>query len=189
MAIMRAVVKGNLAAIVQYRNMFTADVVPSGGDTAEILWTAYLSSIYDEIKQIMANIVNIDGYDLYAPLGSQWELVQEVSWVTGGTISTDYQPFAVAAVLIGKAAGVRKMGRKFFGGIAESMTSGNYLTTAAMSQAALACLAYVTPFTGLGGGTITPGIRTQAGVFHPFVGGVVSSVLGSMRRRKPGVGI
>jgi hypothetical protein len=49
--------------------------------------------------------------------------------------------------------------------------------------------AYLTPFEGIGGGTITPGVLDKNESFRPFVSGLVSSVLGTMRRRKPGVGI
>lgn len=189
MTVMRAVVKGTLHNEVQVRNMFICDVVPSGGDTTEVLWTAYLDSIYDEVLQILSTGLTFQTYELQAPLGSSWETTQEVTYAKAGFSQGEVLPNAVALVLLAKASGIRHVGRKFFSGITEVTGVYNTITAGAMVTAAAALLAYITPFTGLGGGTITPGIRTAAGGFHPFVGGYVSTLLGSMRRRKPGLGI
>ena len=106
-----------------------------------------------------------------------------------GVGALDALPNVVSAVLIGKAAGIRHMGRKFFGPVAEAAVAANSLIAGYMVIAASVLLAYLTPFTGLGGGVITPGILDKTETFRPFVGGMVSSLLGSMRRRKPGNGI
>lgn len=188
MAIMRAVVKGTLFDTVQVRNMFTADVTPAGGDTSEDLWTAYLQSIYTEVASICNVGFKTATYEMQAPLGSQWETLQEVPFVNEGDSVADYLPNQTALVLIGKAAGIRHLGRKFFSGLSESASTGNGIATLVASTVAAALLAYITPFTGIGGGIIQPGIRTAGGTFYPFVGGFASSLLGSMRRRKPGIG-
>jgi hypothetical protein len=91
--------------------------------------------------------------------------------------------------LIGKGSGLRHMGRKFFGPIPITSAHGNDLAPAVIIALSTVLANYVTPFTGIGGGTITPGILDKAGTFRPFVGGLLSSLLGSMRRRKPGIGI
>lgn len=189
MAIERAVVSGYLAGVVATRNMLTCDVVPSGGDTQQLLWDVYLQDIYNTIYSILAPLATVDSYELQSYSGGQWIPYDLVAFPKTGGATGDNLPNAVAAVLLGKASGLRHMGRKFFSGVAESYTLGNTLTTAGMAVAASALLAYITPFTGIGGGTIEPGTVNSAGVFSPFVGGLVSSLLGSMRRRKPGVGI
>jgi hypothetical protein len=58
-----------------------------------------------------------------------------------------------------------------------------------MGSFAAGLLAYLTPFTGIGGGVITPGILDKNNAFRPFVGGYLSSFVGSVRRRKPGNGM
>lgn len=189
MTVMRAIVKGTLEGIVQVRNMFTCDVVPAGGDTTQVLWDAYLTSVYDTVLDILSTALVITEYELQAPLGSQWETTSIVPFPVAGTNAGGLIPNAVAVVFIAKALGVRHLGRKFFSGNVETNVSGNALITTAMSAAAVSLLAYITPFTGIGGGVITPGIRDASGTFRPFVGGSVSSLLGSMRRRKPGIGI
>jgi len=189
MAIQRAVVQGTLFSAVQVRNIFTCEVVPFGSDDAETLWTAYLDPIYVEIMNMLVNDLVYTHYDIQQLVAGQWEMLQQVDFSYTGSGEADTLPNAVAVVLLGAAAGIRHIGRKFFSGIAESLATANALTGGGITAAAAALLAYITPFEGLAGGTITPGVVDKNGVFHPFVGGVVSSILGSMRRRKPGVGI
>ena len=185
----RAVVSGLLLGQVATRHMFTADVVESGGDTSAVLWDAYLDSFYGPLQTIMSTIWAAQSYELQNRSGTSWIPFDTVTVTWAGTAAGDYLPNAVALVLLGKAAGLRHVGRKFISGLPEVNSTGNALAAAALSYATSALVAYITPFTGIGGGTITPGVLDNAGVFHAFVGGVVSSLLGSMRRRKPGIGI
>jgi hypothetical protein len=189
MAYQRAVLKGTLGGTVQVRNMFTANVVEAGGDDAETLWTAYLTSVIDPICDMCVSLLQYTNYDIQERVGTQWETIQEVDFPFTGATTGDQLPNAVALVLLGKATGIKHVGRKFFSGISEPSSTINALATGAVATAALALLGYITPFTGIGGGLIEPGVIDQGGAFHPFVGGVVSSLLGSMRRRKPGIGI
>jgi hypothetical protein len=189
MTIQRAVMEGLLAGVVQTRNIFTADVVPSGGDTSHVLWQAYLSSIITPISGIITSVWAITAIELQLAAAGHWEPFERYvpSWTITG--AGDYLPNLVAFVLLGKASGLRHVGRKFFSGVIESAATANSLTTAALAAAASGLAAYITPFTGIGGGVITPGVTDSAGTFRPFIGGTVSSLLGSMRRRKPGLGI
>jgi hypothetical protein len=169
--------------------MFTCDVVAMGGDTDQLLWDTYLDSFYVPLLTIMSTIWAAQSYELQNRSGSSWIPFDTVTVTWAGAAAGDYLPNAVALVLLGKAAGLRHVGRKFISGLPEVNSTGNALAAAALSYATSALVAYITPFTGIGGGTITPGVVDKIGTFHPFVGGVVSSLLGSMRRRKPGVGI
>lgn len=189
MGIERAVVKGLLGGVVETRNMFTCNVTPAGGDTALILWDAYITSILDPIEDLTSSSWASYAYELQGLAFPQWVPYDIITCVHTGANSGDFLPNAVATVLLGKAPGLRHVGRKFISGMAESSVSGNALTVGALVYAAAVLLAYITPFTGLGGGTIVPGVIDKVGTFHAFTGGVVSSLLGSMRRRKPGVGI
>lgn len=189
MTTQRCIVKGTLGGTVQVRNMFTADVIESGGDTAELMWGVYLTSMYSTIITMTSNVLAFSTYEMQNRSGGQWVTFGEAPFALTGANAGDYLPNSVAFVLIAKAAGVRHMGRKFFSAITETTATGNALTTAALSAAAGILLAYITPVTGIGGGTLTPGVLDKSEVFRPFVGGFVSSLLGSMRRRKPGNGI
>lgn len=189
MAIERAVVKGSVSGIVQIRNIFTCDVEPSGGDTSQLLWSAYLDTLYTEILAIITENCTFTSYELYNLVSGHWILFDEVTVDYEGQVTGEQLLNAAAGVLIGKATGLRHVGRKFFGPLAEGNVSGNVFTGTALPSLAAALLAYITPFTGIGGGEITPGVTDATFTFHPFVGGVVSSLLGTMRRRKPGIGI
>lgn len=190
MTTQRAVVKGDLASAVQVRNVFTCDVVESGGDTAPVLWEAYLNSIYNELMPIMRSILHITSFEMYDLVAGEWVPAGEIEFTYEGAVqSGDFLPNAVAIVLLGKAAGARHVGRKFFSGLPESTAFENGLAVGVASTVAAVLAAYITPFTGIGGGVITPGVVTSSGTFHAFLGGSVSSFLGSIRRRKPSVGI
>ena len=189
MTTQRAVVNSLIMGVVQVKNMLTCDVVPSGGDTAQVLWDAYLHSIWTPLNTVLATAVASADYEIQNRSAGKWVTYDLIPFVNSGTVGGDFLPNAVAAVLIGKAAGSRHVGRKFFSNIPEASATGNSLSTAALVGMAAVLLAYITPFTGLGGGVITPGILDKTETFRPFVGGFISSLLGSMRRRKPGVGI
>jgi hypothetical protein len=169
--------------------MFTCNVVPSGSDTSAVLWDAYLDSIYTSVIEACTTNVVFYSYEVQQPVGLQWETIDEVAFNYTGVNTGEALPNAVALVLLGKATGIKHVGRKFFSGISEAFAWNNTIATGVVARAAMILAAYITPFTGLSGGVITPGVRDNAGVFHAFVGGMVSSLLGSMRRRKPGLGI
>jgi hypothetical protein len=189
MATQRAVVSGTISSLVQVRHMFTCDVITSGGDTPQVLWAAYLDSVYNPIRSALsANFLTYQ-YQLEAYSAGHWVPFDVQAYSKQGAGGSNQLPNVVSIVLLGKAAGLRHVGRKFFGAVEDSYTNINTLTSAGLAIAASTLLAYITPFTGIGGGTITPGVVDGAGTFHPFVGGVVSTLLGSMRRRKPGIGI
>jgi hypothetical protein len=185
----RAIMHGTILNAASVRNMFTSEVIPLGGDTDVVLWDAYLHSVYDPLENIIDSICTFPEYELYERLAGQWVLKAVIPYTFTGTSSSDQVPNQMALVLVGKALGVRKMGRKFFGGLGTDFVVGNGLDAGSLIQAGVALAGYLTPFTGIGGGTITPGILDKTEIFHPFVGGLVSAFLGTMRRRKPGVGI
>jgi hypothetical protein len=189
MATQRAIVKATIASLVQARNMFTADVTEAGGDTAVDMWHVYLEAFYNDfLDQIHTNWVAYS-VELQNLVGDQWVTFDEHAETWAGEATGDPLPNSVAYVLIGKALGVRKMGRKFLGVVPEVSNVGSMVATGVMAILADALLDYISPVTGIGGGILEPGIVDKLGTFHPFIGGMVSSLLGSMRRRKPGIGM
>lgn len=189
MTIERAVLTGQILNQVVTKNMFTAEVTEVGGDTSPLLWDVYINQFAVQWQELAAELVAITSYEIQRRVGSQWETTGffDVTFASGNT--GDQIVNAVASVLVGKALGVRRMGRKFMSGLAGAVVEGNALSTGAMAEAVLLLALYVSPVIGIGGGTLQPGILDKNGTFHPFVGGFVSTFLGSMRRRKPGVGI
>jgi hypothetical protein len=189
MAIQRAVVHGMISGLVQTRNMFTAELGTGGVDSDELLWSTYLTTVYDPLMSIISDQWESQLFEIQEYSSGHWPTVAEVSFVESGEVTGEQIANAVAFVLIGKASGLRHVGRKFFSPLGELTAVGNALVSTQAAHAASALLAYIDPWTGLGGRTFTPGVVDKNGSFHSFVGGFVSSLLGSMRRRKPGVGI
>lgn len=188
MGIERAVVKATIAGTLEIRNMYTAQIVEVGGDTSAVLWSAYMNDLIANECDFLVDVVHFYEYEVYELNSGQWYLIDTEELDATGQSSAEQMLNAAAIVLIGKGSGLRHIGRKFLGAISEAVAYGNNIAAAFLPSVALALASYITPLTGIGGGTLTPGIVTSAGVFHPFVGGVVSTLLGTMRRRKPGVG-
>lgn len=189
MAIQQAVVKGTLASAVQFRNIYVADVVPIGGDSSEDLWYAYLASIYGTINPYISSLANITTTALYHRTGDQWFFDSEMATPWPGESAGEMMPNFVAAVILGLVTGSHSRGRKFFSGWIESAVNGNILITAPLAALVTAALNYVSPYEPITGSILTPGIIDKTGTFRPFTSGVVASLLGTMRRRKPGLGI
>lgn len=188
MATERAVLQGYAASAVNIRSMFTCDVIPSGGDTQQILWAAYMNPLRSDIVAISHTSISFYQYELQYYAAGQWVPYDLISISNAGAGTGDALPNQSAIVLIGKAFGIHGIGRKFLSGVPEAAQSAGALVAPYVAGVATVLLDYITPFTGLGGGQITPGVLDKNSTFRPFVGGFVSSLLGSMRRRKPGVG-
>lgn len=185
----RCILKGHLFGLVQTRNMFVAELNVLGSETNESMWSAYLDEVLTPLIPFLSPVFTTDGFELQVKAGSEWTFLEEDVWTNVGTGSGDALPNAVAAVLIGHVAGNRALGRKFFSGLAEIAIDGNSLTATALAAAATSVAAYVSVLSGDSESYLTPGLITKGGTFRPFISGFVASLLGSMRRRKPGLGI
>jgi len=184
-----AVLKGTIASAVEIRNIFTAEVTEIGADTSELLWDVYMTAMVADICDLCHSAVHFYGYDVFQYQAGQWVLLDEVTMNEDGANGGEQLLNQAAIVLIGKAAGIRHMGRKFFGGLSEANVVANGFAAGFAASLAAALVSYISPVTGIGGGSLVPGTVDKNGGFWPFVGGVVSSLLGTMRRRKPGNGI
>lgn len=187
--IQKCVLKGTIASVVQIRNVFYAQVEISGPSLIPTIWGEYLDGIWFNIKPMFSIYLQYNSFEVYDLVDGEWIIDGEYEYATGGTDDTgDLMPNSVAVVLVGKVLGYRGFGRKFFSGLSESYTSGNDLATTLLENMVLAAAAYVAPLDGLNG-VLGPGIVDKQMAFHSFTTGLVSSLLGSMRRRKPGIGI
>lgn len=189
MAIERAIMYGKIAGLVETRNMFHAEITPIAGDDIHDLWYAYLEPIYSHLQNLTAPAWTTYQYELQTRIGDEYVTYYTGAFSLSGTAQGDLIPNIVSMVLLGVAPGIRKVGRKFFSGLAESAVNGNSLAVSAATDAAAMLLAYITPATSILGSQLVPGIVNSVGTFSAFTSGAVSSLLGSMKRRKPGRGI
>lgn len=189
MGVERAIFKGTIASTVQFRNMFTANVTEVGGDTSAVLWNTYNLALLSDFGDLVGATTHFYEAEIQEYSAGHWITKDIVAFDYAGSVSGDLLPYQAAITFIAKGAGLRQVGRKFVGGITETMTAGGVLTSTLVTAAAQFLTDWIAPVTGIGGGTLVPGIVDKGGTFRAFVGGTVSSVLGSMRRRKPGIGI
>lgn len=187
--VQKCVVKGHLFGAVQTRAVFYGNVELESPDTVDDPWMAYLNPIYTAVNPFLGSAVVTETFEIFDQSGSTWYSRGEFAFSTGGGSAGEQLANAVAAVLIGRVPSHHGVGRKFFSGLAETAVSGNALITSALSAFAAACVLYVSPITTANGSSLAPGIVDKNDAFHMFLGGFVSALLGSQRRRKPGIGV
>lgn len=187
--IQKAVVKGQIASSVQFRNIFYADVVPTGLDTYQSLWDLYLDGIYDHMMTVFGNFCSVSAFDVYEKSGGVWVYMDTVTFAKTGALAEAGMPGLLAAVIIGKIVGNRAFGRKFFPGLVKGATTGDVISGGTLTALIAAAADYIAFVTGPNGGQLQPGIVTKDGAFHAFSLSVIPALVGTMRRRKPGIGI
>lgn len=187
--VQRIILKGLLFGSVQTRNMFVGQTQLGIGDTDGSLCFGYLNRLLTPILPYITT--SWTGYAMLIQhrVDGEWIDMEESAQTWTGTGTGDVLPNLVSAVLVAKAVGKRLIGRKFFSGIVESATTANALTGGALAAFAQAAINYFTEFTSVNGGIFGPGIVAKDNSFHAFGSGILSALLGTMRRRKPGLGI
>jgi len=189
--IVRAIVKGRLAATVETRNMFEAECTTQNINWAneQASFEAWVLGIYNAILPALSNLWLAYSIQFQEYVTGSWSDLAEVAFGPGGGVNGDMEEFQSAVLFTARTGGLKILGKKFFAGIAKSSTSGGSLTAGALVYCATALLAYITPFYSTAGHWWNPGVMSKSGVFWQFIGGSVGSILSTMRRRKPGYGI
>lgn len=187
--IQRAIIKGTLLDAVNLRMMFSGEVIGDDVSDTSAIWTEYLDGIFtaDALGAFAASMI-FNTYELQQLDTGHWITRDEVSYPKVGLSAGEAAPNHTAAVLIGKSLGIRKIGRKFLSGVVTSHIDGNAVDSTVMGNLAAMLLAYISPVLAVDELDLYPGIVAGTGTFYRFLGGFVSAFLGTMRRRKPGVG-
>jgi hypothetical protein len=103
--------------------------------------------------------------------------------------SGDQLPNQTAAVLVADTTRPKSFGKKFIAGFVELASQGSVLIASALAALADALVYYVSDIEVATGLNLVAGVpRTHSDVFLPFTTGFVDYIVGSQRRRKPGVG-
>lgn len=187
--IQKCVAKGHVLDAVQTRSIFHGEVTYNGADTPSVLWAGYLDRLFDDILNMFVPAWGLDGYDIYELQSGEFVLIDSQSITKVGTAGGTALPNRVAGVVIGKVSGSRSFGRKFLSGMNTGALSGNSWIAGLLAQLVTFTGHWISTYNGLGFGSIVPGIYTKTGVFKPFVSGIVDGLIGSITRRKPGLGI
>jgi hypothetical protein len=185
----RGILKGHLLGVVQTRNMFTGQGLMQEDDTIQNLVGAYVGNLISTVLPLLSPLATFESIEVETG-PAPWNPVAEIVLDgINGTGSGAILPNLVAAVLIGKTATARGTGRKFFSGLLDTALTENSIAVDALLVLADTLDAYVSDYTDTEGSVFSPGILDKHNALQFFVGGFVSSLVGTMRRRKPGLGI
>jgi hypothetical protein len=107
-----------------------------------------------------------------------------------GASANDVMPNQMAAVITASTARPKVHGRKFFPFFVESSANAGDLIAGAVTALTAAAALWLTPL-GLGGNNYLYAMvpSTTDGASLPLTSAQVNSIMGTMRRRKPGVGV
>lgn len=110
-----------------------------------------------------------------------------LSWP--GTDTGDVLPNQMAPVLLASTGRPKTRGRKFIPGFGDQSCTGSTLITNAMTALGVALNHYIADETISTNNELIVGVpSTVTGAFEDFSTGDVNDIIGSQRRRKPGVG-
>jgi hypothetical protein len=191
----KVVYKGTLLS-QEIRNIFYFLLDGTVGSTAcHLAIGIYLDALYGALSSITTSALHFTDYDLYWWSTSQqphkWIFDSGRAKVWSGGAGGDTLPLQAAYVILAKVVAWRGFGRKFFAGIPEAQQDLGTVVSGCLAALTTAALHYITPRVS-GTDTITPGIIHYTSPstldFRPFISSTVSNLIGSMRRRKPGVG-
>ncbi len=104
--------------------------------------------------------------------------------------ATDPLPHQCSAVLVGNTARPKSRGRKFLAPFLDSAASGPDWISTVLTALGLVLNHYLADEVVTASNDLSPGVpRTAADEFLKFGTGIVNSIVGTQRRRKPGVGM
>lgn len=197
--VLRAVVEMVLLDGTIAQNVFgykTDFILPQGDSVVLAALEAIFEAMYGEIlSEIDADItINPGSVDEMAWNGTDdlWEVVGNVGLISPDitfTSITDPLPNQCAPVVVAPTAipGIR--GRKFIAGATDTSALGSSLTGAFVADLAAWGIDYITTYEITANNDLIPGVlSTLDGFFRQFSEVIVNTIIGSQRRRKPGVG-
>lgn len=197
--ILRVSVNFELGDGTQYQNIYhyVRDGTDPVSDAAHIAGLeTKMNAAYAEITgQVTNDVVSrlsfVDRIE-FNEITDQWEVVENVGTFTPSFTPTetgDALPFMSAPFVIFKTQRPRSVGKKFLFPFSEVQQDATILLGGAVT-AVTAYAAEIISAVALGGdATLTAGIvRTGVQTFLNFLVAVVNDVIGSQKRRRPGVG-
>lgn len=122
-----------------------------------------------------------------------WETIEYIGQYLGSFAATgtgDAFPNQIAPTVTGDTNRPQSRGRKFLAGMVESVADGSDLTAAAISAISDWAADYIADVQVGQSGVFSPGVvRAAVNEFLAFTVANVNSIVGTQRRRKPGVGV
>lgn len=162
----------------------------------EVQMQAWVTAAWDTIKNAIADEIAVYGIG-YAPWDGTSD-TQPDGWgatvvypvtLAGLNVASEPLPTQMAAVILGRTATKRVIGKKFVVGIVEGSQNAGVLDAGTKTALAnLGGLMYASTY-NMGGTSLTPVVWGTHHGFTQTISTSLSPYLGTQRRRKPGVGI
>ena len=154
----------------------------------ELAYAAIDDLVHDDITPQLSFVDRVE----FNEIVDEWRVVENIGTFTIdfiGTEATDTLPFQSAPYVVFKTQRPKSVGKKFLFPLGEAHQIDTILQGGAVA-AIVAYGAQILAAASLGGdATLTAGIvRTGVQTFLNFLVAVVNDVLGSQKRRRPGVG-
>jgi hypothetical protein len=155
-----------------------------------------IEDIYAEIVSDVSSTVAVNPTEVseiaWDSGTGKWEVVRAVGTDTPTIVFTgagDVLPNQNAMVIVANTTRPKSRGRKFFFAIPEGIQDEGDLESTAVADLVDAGADWINDTTISAGNDLVPGVpRTNNDVFLEFTMAIVNSIIGSQRRRKPGVG-
>lgn len=183
----------------EYQNIYhfirDGEDVISDQDTLDGIETV-LELAYSRIDDLVPNDVSpqlsfVDRVEFNEIL-DEWRVVENIGTFTmsfAGTDATDALPYQSAPYVVFKTSRPRSVGKKFLFPLGEAQQDSTVLVGGAVTAIAQYAAEILLGVDLGGDATLTAGIvRTGVQTFLNFLIAVVNDVIGSQRRRRPGVG-
>lgn len=183
----------------QYQNIYhyIRDGTDPFSDEAHInVIEQRMESMYDAIDDLVTSDVTpqlsfVDRVE-FNEIVDEWRVVENIGTFTMDftpTEATDALPFQSAPFIVLKTQRPRSVGKKFLFPFGEAHQDGTVLTGGAVTAMAAFGATLISSLALGGDVTLQSGIvRTGVQTFLNFLVAVVNDVIGSQRRRRPGVG-
>jgi hypothetical protein len=190
MANIKVVLKGLMLTQVQTRNVFYFDTTTEQPQYWESDITDYLLALWAEVTMYISPLWAGYAYEVYEWVTPSWEprFVENIT-LAGTDTTGELLPTQMAAVALALTTHLKTRGRKAIAGFCTDALVDGVLVSGAISALIGFAAAYVTRVTGSTGDLVPGTWSRKTNTFHPFISGIADTIMGTMRRRKIGVGI
>lgn len=196
--ILQVVQNIDMPDLVKAQNVFTFIAGGTGTATDGVITATlegFLENFYDELAgrisgavSLAEAVISVMEYDI----DDGWLVSRNVGTAEPSvtfSASGDMLPHAVAAVITAPTAVPKRRSRKSIPGCVEEEIDDSEVTTTLLTALALAAIEWLTDTPVTGGIILISSLLSSLGITIPLVSATVPNVIGSQRRRKPGIGI
>jgi len=185
------VVKGKVASLYDIVNVFHfVKGVDTEDSELEDLCADWIDAMWTPLAPYLSSAYTIHSFGIRKFVDGVWGLETVHSISIAGSDSAEMLPLQNAAVALARTGVKRVFGRKFIAPLTVATIASTELASAALIAMAQFTAKWLSGQDGSGAGhNIRPRIfRKETGAFEALLGGSVDVLVGSMRRRKVGVG-